>query len=81
MGFDETVSGTGSDPREGSVLELLPSGLYRVELVDRSRVLAHLTGATKRNFVRLRPGDRVEVEPSPHDAGRGRITRLLGKKT
>jgi translation initiation factor IF-1 len=84
MGADEAVSGTGRAPLgracEGTVLELLPSGMYRVELSDRRRVLGHLAGATKRAFVRLRVGDRVEVETSPHDAGRARITRLLGKR-
>ena len=46
-------------------------------LEGQQRVLAHLVGAVKRNFVRLVPGDRVEVELSPHDPTRGRITRKL----
>jgi translation initiation factor IF-1 len=57
-----------------TVLEELPNALYRVELENQRLVLAHLIGAVKRNFVRLRPGDRVRVELSPDDWTRGRIT-------
>ena len=57
-----------------TVLEELPNALYRVELASKQQVLAHPVGAMKRNFVRLRPGDRVRVELSPHDWTRGRIT-------
>ena len=56
-----------------TVLEELPSALYRVELENKQQVLAHPTGAVKRNFVRLRPGGQVRVELSPHDWTRGRI--------
>ena len=79
MGVDETVE-PGRDRKEAVVIELLPSGMYRLELSDRRQVLGHLAGATKRSFVRLRAGDRVEVETSPHDTGRGRITKLIGKR-
>jgi translation initiation factor IF-1 len=48
-----------------------------VETEHRQLVLAHAAPATQRNFVRLRPGDRVRVELSPHDPTRGRITELL----
>jgi translation initiation factor IF-1 len=61
-----------------TVLEELPSALYRVELENKQQVLAHAIGTVKRNFVRLRPGDRVEVELSPRDFTRGRITRKVG---
>jgi translation initiation factor IF-1 len=61
-----------------TVLEELPSALYRVELENKQQVLAHLVGTVKRNFVRLRPGDRVEVELSPHDLTRGRILSAGG---
>ncbi|HXM42446.1 MAG TPA: translation initiation factor IF-1 [Bryobacteraceae bacterium] len=57
-----------------TVLEELPSALYRVELENKQQVLAHPIGTVKRNFVRLRPGDRVRVELSPDDWTRGRIT-------
>ena len=57
-----------------TVLEELPSAIYRLELENRQQVLAHPVGAAKRNFVRLLPGDRVQVELSPGDWTRGRIT-------
>jgi translation initiation factor IF-1 len=56
-----------------TVLEELPNALYRVELENKQVVLAHPVGTVKRNFVRLLPGDRVQVELSPHDWTRGRI--------
>jgi translation initiation factor IF-1 len=52
----------------------------RVKLENQDLVLAHPAGTTKTNFVRVRLGDRVQVELSPHDPGRGRIVRLLEKK-
>ena len=61
-----------------TVLEELPSALYRVELENRQQVLAHPIGVVKRDFVRLRPGDRVRVELSPHDFTRGRIVGICG---
>lgn len=67
-------------PVEAVVVELLPHAVVRVKLENQDVVLAHAAGATKANFVRVRPGDRVEVELSPHDPGRGRIVRLLEKK-
>lgn len=60
-----------------TVMELLPNAIVRVKLENESVVLAHSAGATKTNFMRVRPGDRVEVELSPRDPGRGRIIRLL----
>jgi len=63
---------------QGTVVEEKPSAIYELVLENQQRVLAHLVGAVERNFVRLVPGDRVEVELSPHDPGRGRITRKLG---
>jgi translation initiation factor IF-1 len=62
---------------EAIVVELLPHAVVRVKLENQDLVLAHATAATKANFVRVRPGDRVQVELSPHDPGRGRIVRLL----
>jgi translation initiation factor IF-1 len=65
---------------EATVVEERPSLVYVVVLENRQRVLAHLVGVVKRNFVRLVPGDRVEVELSPHDPTRGRVVRkLVGK--
>jgi translation initiation factor IF-1 len=60
-----------------TVLEEMPSSVYRLALERRQTVLAHAVGNTKRNFVRLLPGDRVEVELSPLDPTRGRIVRKL----
>ena len=59
------------------VLEELPSLLYRLELDNQKRVLAHPAGAAQINFVRLLPGDRVEVELGSTDLTRGCITRKL----
>jgi translation initiation factor IF-1 len=64
------------DPKRevaATVVEELPRLLFRVELDDRKQVLCHLGGRMRRNFVRILPGDRVVVELSPRDAGRGRI--------
>jgi len=64
-----------------TVLELLPNATCRVELESREQVLAHAAGAAVKNFVRVRPGDRVCVELSPHDPGRGRITKVLRERS
>jgi translation initiation factor IF-1 len=64
----------------GVVLERLPRALYRLELEGRRQVVAHVTGSPRRNFVRLFEGDRVMVELSPVDRGRGRIVRRLGSR-
>jgi translation initiation factor IF-1 len=60
-----------------TVVEERPRLIFEVVLPTRQKVLAHLVGVVKRNFVRLVPGDRVEVELSPHDPTRGRIIRKL----
>ena len=62
---------------EAEVVGLLPNATVEVKLENQDVVLAHFAGATKTNFVRVRPGDRVEVELSPHDRSRGRIIKLL----
>lgn len=62
-----------------TIVELLPSRAYRLKLDNEQEVTAHPAGAAVTNFVRLRPGDRVEVEISPFDRTRGRIVKLLGK--
>jgi len=72
MGADATVKTV-----RASVVAERPSAVYEVVLENQHRVLAHLVGVVKRNFVRLVPGDRVEVELSPHDPGRGRITKKI----
>ena len=75
MGSDPAVS--GSRLARATVVEERPAAIYQVKLDSGQPVLAHLAGTVKRNFVRLLPGDRVEVELAPHDPGRGRITRKL----
>ncbi|MBL8232836.1 MAG: translation initiation factor IF-1 [Bryobacterales bacterium] len=75
----EKDRGEGGRGVEGTVLEVLPSAGYLVELGSRARVRAHATAAAKANFSRLRPNDRVLVELSPHDPTRGRITKLLSE--
>jgi translation initiation factor IF-1 len=62
------------------VVELLPSATCRVKLAGEELVVAHAAGAAVRNFVRVRPGDRVRVVLSPHDPTRGRIVELLNKE-
>ncbi len=58
----------------GTVREQLPSALFRVEVDGRHQIVAHVSDRMRRNFIRLLVGDRVRVELSPADAGRGRIT-------
>ncbi len=63
---------------DGTVAELMPSALYRVRLDDGPSVVAHIADRVDRNFVRVLVGDRVRVELSPVDLGRGRIVERLG---
>jgi len=59
---------------EGTVVELLPNTMFRVELPNKHRVLAHISGKMRLHFIRLMPGDKVTVEMSPYDLSKGRIT-------
>ena len=59
---------------EGTVIEPLPSASFRVELENGHRILAHISGKVRMNFIRILPGDKVMVELSPYDLTRGRIT-------
>jgi translation initiation factor IF-1 len=59
---------------EGTVLETLPNAMFRVELANGHRVLAHLSGKMRMHFIKILPGDRVTVQLSPYDLNRGRIT-------
>ncbi|MBK9169344.1 MAG: translation initiation factor IF-1 [Bryobacterales bacterium] len=77
MGSDPPVRGGRGSGVRGRILAALPRDLYRVELANRREVVAHPAGMVKRNFVRLLPGDPVEVELAPHDWTRARITRKL----
>jgi translation initiation factor IF-1 len=58
---------------EGKVLEPLPNAMFRVELDNGHKVLAHISGKMRMNFIRILPGDKVTVELSPYDLSRGRI--------
>jgi len=59
---------------EGTVIEPLPNAMFRVELENGHRVLAHVAGKMRMHFIRILPGDKVRVELSPYDLTRGRIT-------
>ncbi|MCQ1530918.1 translation initiation factor IF-1 [Lutispora saccharofermentans] len=59
---------------EGKVLEALPNANFLVELENKHRILAHISGKLRMNFIRILPGDKVTVELSPYDLTRGRIT-------
>jgi translation initiation factor IF-1 len=63
---------------DGEVREILPRALYRVVIERGREVIAHAASGPGKNFVRLVVGDRVTVELSPRDPGRGRIVRRLG---
>ncbi|HHX51359.1 MAG TPA: translation initiation factor IF-1 [Clostridia bacterium] len=58
---------------EGRVVEPLPNAMFRVELENGHKVLAHVSGKIRMNFIRILPGDKVTVELSPYDLTRGRI--------
>jgi translation initiation factor IF-1 len=84
LGADEAVkdsveSGSEREQVAGTVVELLPSAAFRVELDSRALLVAHAGAGSETNFVRLRPKDRVLVELSPHDSTRARIVKLLGR--
>ena len=59
---------------EGSVLESLPNAMFRVELSNGHKILAHISGKMRMHYIRILPGDKVTVEMSPYDLTRGRIT-------
>lgn len=58
---------------EGIVFESLPNAMFRVELDNGHKVLAHVSGKMRMNFIRILPGDKVKLELSPYDLTRGRI--------
>ena len=59
---------------EGTVTEPLPNAMFRVELENGHKVLAHISGKMRMHYIRILPGDRVQVELTPYDLERGRIT-------
>lgn len=59
---------------EGKVLEAMPNAMFKVELDNGHKILAHISGKLRMHYIRILPGDRVTVEMSPYDLTRGRIT-------
>jgi translation initiation factor IF-1 len=59
---------------KGKVIEALPNAMFQVELENGHKILAHISGKLRMNFIRILPGDTVTVELSPYDLTRGRIT-------
>ena len=59
---------------EGTVVEAMPNAMFQVELANGHRLLAHISGRLRMNFIRILPGDKVTVEMSPYDLTKGRIT-------
>ena len=58
---------------EGTVVESLPNATFQVELENGHKVLAHISGKLRQNFIRILPGDKVTLELSPYDLSKGRI--------
>ena len=59
---------------EGTVIEKLPNAMFQVELANGHKILAHVSGKLRMNYIRIVPGDKVTVEMSPYDLTKGRIT-------
>lgn len=59
---------------EGTVIESLPNAMFQVELEGGHKILAHISGKLRMNFIKILPGDKVTVQMSPYDLTRGRIT-------
>jgi translation initiation factor IF-1 len=59
---------------EGTVVESLPNAMFRVEIPNGHKILAHISGKMRMHYIRILPGDKVTVEMSPYDLTRGRIT-------
>ena len=59
----------------GTILETLPNAMFKVEVENKHKVLAHVSGKMRMHFIRILPGDKVTLELSPYDLTRGRIVR------
>ena len=59
---------------EGTVIEALPNAMFQVELANGHKILAHVSGKLRMNYIRIVSGDKVTVEMSPYDLSKGRIT-------
>ena len=64
----------GAIELEGTITESLPNAMFRVELDNGHKVLAHISGKMRMHYIRILPGDKVKVEMSPYDLSKGRIT-------
>lgn len=62
---------------EGTIIETLPNAMFKVELSNKHQVLAHISGKMRKFFIRILPGDKVQVELSPYDLTRGRIIHRM----
>jgi translation initiation factor IF-1 len=62
---------------EGKVIDRLPNTMFHVELANGHKILAHISGRMRKHYIKILPGDRVLVELSPYDLGRGRVTYRL----
>ncbi len=65
---------------EGTIIETLPNAMFRVELSNGHKVLAHVSGKMRMNFIKLLPGDKVTLQLSPYDLTKGRIILRHNKK-
>ena len=59
---------------EGTVIEALPNAMFQVEITGGHKVLAHISGRLRKNFIKILPGDKVTLQMSPYDLSKGRIT-------
>lgn len=59
---------------QGTILETLPNAMFKVELENGYRVLAHISGKMRMHYIKILPGDKVTIKLSPYDLTRGRIT-------
>jgi translation initiation factor IF-1 len=62
---------------EGTVITVLPNTMFRVELANGHKILAYISGKMRKHYIKVLPGDRVLIELSPYDLGRGRVTYRL----
>ena len=62
---------------EGIVIDVLPNATFKVELKTGSTILGYISGKMRQNEIRILDGDRVEIEMSPYDLSKGRITRRM----
>lgn len=74
---NQSVSSKDFIEMEGEVLELMPAGSFKVVLANGHEILAHLSGKMRMNKIRISVGDRVKVQISPYDLGKGRVVFRL----